>query len=313
MNVHLPARLALGVSLLTAGLVATPAPVHAAAPGVDTATLAAVTEQDPATGRNVKYPVKPGEVVPASLGVTNLGDAPVKGLVVQVRAVDDLDLVTTYGNCWYAVDSNLDIAWCEFDDELAAHATLAPSGDLIVTKADARADKVVVVVYRWFSKAWADERGGVQKLAQSDADLGSTAVRGTGAALPLTARELPLPSEPRPTNFVYATLVTPPTTTASPSASTSPSTTASPSASASPSATGSPSASTSPSGVPTSTAPAGTPGGSPAAPGAGGGDGGGLPVTGSNTVGAVAAGVALLLLGGVGYLVARRRRTRFVA
>lgn len=293
MTIHLSARLALGGSLLAAGLVAAPVSAHAAEPGADTATLAAVTEQDPATGRNVKYPVRPGDVVPGSLGVTNLGDEPVKGVVVQMRAFDDLDLVTTYDNCWYAVDSNLDIAWCEFDDELAAHATLAPSGDVIVTRSDARADKVVSVVFRWFSKAWADERGGVQKLAQGDADQGTTAVRGTGAGLPLTPRELPLPATPRPINFVYATLVTP--------------------SGPQPSATVSPTVGASPTGVPTPSAPAGAPGGTPAAPGAGGGDGGGLPVTGSNTAGVAGAGVALLLLGGVGYLVARRRRTRFVA
>jgi LPXTG-motif cell wall-anchored protein len=40
---------------------------------------------------------------------------------------------------------------------------------------------------------------------------------------------------------------------------------------------------------------------------------GALPVTGSNNVAVAGVGVALLLLGGVGYLAARRRRTRFVA
>ncbi|MFU8854580.1 LPXTG cell wall anchor domain-containing protein, partial [Micromonospora sp. SL1-18] len=52
---------------------------------------------------------------------------------------------------------------------------------------------------------------------------------------------------------------------------------------------------------------------SPSAPGEDGGDGGGLPVTGSKTATVAGAGAALLLLGGAGYLVARRRRTRFVA
>ncbi|MDZ5442388.1 LPXTG cell wall anchor domain-containing protein [Micromonospora sp. 4G57] len=292
MTARLSARLALGAAVLATGVTALPAPALA---GPDTATLAAVTEQDPATGRNVKYPVKPGEVVPASLGVTNLGDAPVNGVVVQVRAFDDLDLLTKYDNCWYVVDSNLDIAWCEFDDVLAAQATLAPAEDLIVTRTNARADKVTTVVFRWVSKAWADELGGVQKLAENE--NGTDPVRGGGPTLTLAPRDLPLPSKPIPINFVYASLVTPPT--ASPTATASPTTSASPTASATPTA-----------GVtPTGTAPSA----SPAAPGAGGGDGGGLPVTGSDNVAVAGAGVALLLLGGVGYLAARRRRTRFVA
>ncbi|WP_412739768.1 LPXTG cell wall anchor domain-containing protein [Krasilnikovia sp. MM14-A1259] len=49
------------------------------------------------------------------------------------------------------------------------------------------------------------------------------------------------------------------------------------------------------------------------APQAAGGSGGGLPVTGAPAGLLGAAGAALLLLGGTGYLVARRRRTRFLA
>ncbi|MFD6563180.1 LPXTG cell wall anchor domain-containing protein [Micromonospora profundi] len=48
-------------------------------------------------------------------------------------------------------------------------------------------------------------------------------------------------------------------------------------------------------------------------PGASGGDGGGLPVTGAGTATVASVGGALLLLGGVGYLIGRRRRSRFVA
>jgi LPXTG-motif cell wall-anchored protein len=57
--------------------------------------------------------------------------------------------------------------------------------------------------------------------------------------------------------------------------------------------------------------------GNPPAGGAGGGGAGGaaagLPVTGSNAVLLAGGGALLVALGGVGYLVARRRRTRFVA
>ena len=52
---------------------------------------------------------------------------------------------------------------------------------------------------------------------------------------------------------------------------------------------------------------------SSAGPGTSGGEGGGLPVTGAATGIVAAIGGVLLLLGGAGYLVGRRRRSRFVA
>ena len=48
-------------------------------------------------------------------------------------------------------------------------------------------------------------------------------------------------------------------------------------------------------------------------PGAPGGEGGGLPLTGADTATVASIGGALLLLGGAGYLIGRRRRSRFVA
>ncbi len=60
--------------------------------------------------------------------------------------------------------------------------------------------------------------------------------------------------------------------------------------------------------------PSPSPSASPAAasPGpAGGGAGGGLPVTGANTKLTAGAGIVLIALGGIGYFVGRRRRTRF--
>ncbi|MFG3600232.1 LPXTG cell wall anchor domain-containing protein [Micromonospora chersina] len=47
--------------------------------------------------------------------------------------------------------------------------------------------------------------------------------------------------------------------------------------------------------------------------GAPGGEGGGLPVTGADTATVAGIGGALLLLGGAGYVIGRRRRSRFVA
>ncbi|GIF64071.1 hypothetical protein Ais01nite_21060 [Asanoa ishikariensis] len=58
--------------------------------------------------------------------------------------------------------------------------------------------------------------------------------------------------------------------------------------------------------------PTPAPSGSPDAPGGDGG-GGGLPLTGADTAIVAGVGGALLLLGGMGYLIGRRRRSRFVA
>ena len=79
----------------------------------------------------------------------------------------------------------------------------------------------------------------------------------------------------------------------------------------------SPSPSVAPSATPT-VAPSATPSagaGNPGGDGEGdeGGEGGGLPVTGADTGAVAGIGGALLLIGGVGYLVGRRRRSRFVA
>jgi LPXTG-motif cell wall-anchored protein len=59
--------------------------------------------------------------------------------------------------------------------------------------------------------------------------------------------------------------------------------------------------------------PAATSSSSAAAGGSGGEGGGGLPLTGTNTGIVAVIGSILLLLGGTGYLLGRRRRSRFVA
>jgi LPXTG-motif cell wall-anchored protein len=63
----------------------------------------------------------------------------------------------------------------------------------------------------------------------------------------------------------------------------------------------------------TTAAPTPTASASPGAPGGEGGEGGGLPVTGADTATVAGIGSVLLLLGGAGYLIGRRRRSRFVA
>jgi LPXTG-motif cell wall-anchored protein len=79
----------------------------------------------------------------------------------------------------------------------------------------------------------------------------------------------------------------------------------SPTPSVTPSVTASvtPSATTTAAAIPTSSV----------GPGASGGQGGGLAVTGSDTATAATIGGALLVMGGAGYVIGRRRRSRFVA
>ncbi|MGC4889201.1 LPXTG cell wall anchor domain-containing protein [Micromonospora sp. DT227] len=85
-----------------------------------------------------------------------------------------------------------------------------------------------------------------------------------------------------------------------------PTPTATPTVQPTPTATATPSAST-------TVVPTAAPSVSPGAPGGEGGEGGGLPVTGSDTATVAGIGGTLLLLGGVGYVIGRRRRARFVA
>ncbi|MEV4626583.1 LPXTG cell wall anchor domain-containing protein [Micromonospora sp. NPDC049523] len=67
-----------------------------------------------------------------------------------------------------------------------------------------------------------------------------------------------------------------------------------------------------PSATPSATTVAPTPASS-ASLGAPGGEGGGLPVTGADAATVAGIGGAILLLGSAGYLIGRRRRSRFVA
>ncbi|MFI6822391.1 LPXTG cell wall anchor domain-containing protein [Micromonospora sp. NPDC050187] len=282
MTIRWYAGLAASATVLVAGLAATPASAAAESSTADSAKLAAGTLKDPETGKNRTYPAGQGEDVPVVLGVTNVGDAPVDGLVVQVRVLNDLDLTTKYENCWYAVDSNQETAWCEFDADLAPGASLAVTGAGISTSPDARAEDISSVVYWWMSKQHADAQGGIQALADKWAGQGTKAVRGTGDLLPLTTPSGELGGIGGPLGFAGVELVTPPT--------------GEPTATPTPSAT--------PSAAPTA---------APSVSAGAGGEGGGLPVTGAGTATVAGVGGVLLLLGGAGFLIARRRRTRFVA
>ncbi|MFI2712904.1 ALF repeat-containing protein [Micromonospora sp. NPDC018662] len=85
-----------------------------------------------------------------------------------------------------------------------------------------------------------------------------------------------------------------------------------PTATATPTVQPTPTASVTPS-ASTTVVPTAAPSVSPGAPGGEGGEGGGLPVTGSDTATVAGIGGVLLVLGGVGYVIGRRRRSRFVA
>lgn len=261
-------------------------PAQAAGPDFD-----ALSDVD-AAGKPVVHQVKPGEIVPATIGVANVTDAPIQGAVVNIRSVNDSDLLDGFGNCAYYTNSNLDGAWCEFDTELAPGATYALSGDFI-SVTDQPTYKASTVNFRWYSRAYAAEHNGIDGLAKSASGSATQPHRGSGAPITLTPRDLVRREEPAFLNFVYLTVAAPPS---SPSASAS-----APSSPTPPSPAG-----PTPSSSSTTPTPAATPTDTS-------GTGGGLPVTGTNTTLVAVAGAALLLAGAVGYAVARRRRTRFIA
>lgn len=272
---------ALAATALAAAGTAQAAPARqASAP--ETAKLLALAEKDPATGRNKAYPVERGGIVPALLGVANAGGAPVHGVVVRVRVLNDLDIVKQYANCRYSVDSNVEEAWCQFDDDLAVNGTYAIADHFVGAAANARPEKVASIVFQWFSREWADANGGLTAVA------GATSTAGTGGTLRLEARTLEIPSdtEARSINFAYPKLVVPSGGGSSSASSSSSSSSASSSSSSASSVGASPSASPS---------------------------SGGLPVTGSPTATVAIGGGVLLLVGAAVFLVARRRRTHFVA
>jgi LPXTG-motif cell wall-anchored protein len=283
LTVRLRTMLGLGSAALTAAVLV---PATAAADGPP---LSALTDRNEA-GATKPVLAKPGELASPVLGVANLSGAPVKGAAVQIRVIEGLDLPRTFANCHYFVDSNLDGAWCQFDEELAVDGRYALAGFQVAVNADAiRADSVV---FRWVTPEQVTAGGGIEAMAKRDSRTNQS-VPGTQGTLRLEARDLPLPKAPHPIGFAFVKVVVPdatPTTTA-------PSTTA---------PTTTPPSSATPATAPTSPA-AGANGGS------GGGDGGGLPVTGSAVTTAAGIGVVLLIAGGAGFLVGRRRRNQFEA
>lgn len=277
----------VGSAVLTAGIVAagavalsasaSAAPVGREAAGADPAKLVAIAEIDPATGRNKANEVRPGEIGKTLLGVANAGDAPVAGVVLWVRVLDDLAFLNKYANCVYTDDSNAHNAWCRFDQALAPNDTYQVAESFVGPVPNADPNKITAVVFRWYSLPWADGAG------VRDGLIGAPATPGTGGTLALKATPLTLPTTRQAINFAYLKLAVPPSSSSS--ASTSGPASAGAAASGTTVSSGTPSSSAGPA----------------------------LAVTGSDTMTLVGIGGGLLLLGGVAFVIARRRRARFVA
>jgi hypothetical protein len=291
---------ALGAAFLSAGLLAVPSAALADT-SADPVKVVGLVELDDA-GKTVQYPIHQGEEVPVVIGVADVGTAPTK-VVVNIRVVDDVDLPKTFDNCWYYVDSNLEGAWCEFDRELAVGETYEASPFRIAVAPDARPNKLSAIMHGWFSESYAQQRGGIEALAKRDSGKGTTPAKGTEATLRLQPKKLTIPADAVWIGFAGIKLVTPPSSTP---VTTPPTSGATPSAGTTPSAGASSSAGASAGVTPSISA-------TPVPGGGGGSDDGGLPVTGAKAATMAGGGAVLLIAGLVGFLLARRRRTRFVA
>ncbi|GAA0558491.1 hypothetical protein GCM10010172_46880 [Paractinoplanes ferrugineus] len=275
---------AIGVALV-AGVLALPG-----------AALAETVEPRPipadlvgADGKVVTVPIRAGGTAPVTLGVSGNGIAPVKGAVVQVHVLNDLDLPRTFGNCWYYVDSNLDGAWCRVEQTIDVHGFYRLAGFEVAATPDATADRVGSVITQWYGPEYGADRGGIEGLAKASDRGGAAPVRGTGTTLSLEPVEKLSATPGRAIGLAYLRLVSP---TTSPTATSAPATTSA----ARPDQQGE-----------------GQPGEGQQGQGEDGrGEGGGLALTGSKSAVLAGAGVLLVGLGFVGFLVARRR-TRFVA
>ncbi|WP_305789847.1 hypothetical protein [Symbioplanes lichenis] len=263
----------------------------------DTARLAAVQEASDEPSQGPVYDLGPRHTLGGVVGVRNTGDAPVDGLVAELRLSDtDLSFAGQWSNCWFATEDKPGSAWCEFDGALAPGATRKIDGPVAVTGAEGRAEIFKDVRFHWVSKAWAAGHGGIEALARIDATPGTEPVRGTGDTLTLTTAPAGLVGHLRgSTDFVLG-LWPPGATEPTPS----------------------PTATSSPTPKPTtSTSPApgnggddnggGTGGEDDGTPGGGGGGGDSLPITGSPVAVTAGVGVALLLAGLLTFFTARRR------
>ncbi|MFI5491471.1 LPXTG cell wall anchor domain-containing protein [Actinoplanes sp. NPDC051859] len=268
-------------------------------------------------------PVHPGETVTVPVGIANVSDKPVTGVVAEIRVLNDVNLPTTFSNCRYYVDSNVEGALCEFDTEFAPGKVYEIAGLQVSVEPVVKKDKLTPVIVRMLTPEWVKGQGGIDAFAAKEAGRGTSVKTGTAGPATLVEATHPLSTEGEVVGFAGLSLIVPPAPvvpTAPSSSAPAPTVPAAPSSAPAPVVPGS-----APASAPTSAqAPAvpasasasvsatatGGAAAAPATPGTGGGD---LAFTGSDAATVATVGVGALLLGTVGFFVARRRRTRFVA
>jgi LPXTG-motif cell wall-anchored protein len=280
--------------VLVAGAVAVPSAAYAV-PGGEEPGFVAVSELD-SSGTVVSVPAHAGETVALATGVAYNNRINPRGAVVHIRTVDDVALPKTFTNCWYYTNTNLQGGWCRFEETIQAAQPYELAG-FQVTVAPEATGKLDAVVLQWFGGGYDEQHGGLEALAKAEAGPGTTPGPGDGGKQLLLTKSSRLKmTSGSPTGFAYVHLVEGEPTTAP--ATTTPAT----------------APTEQPADVPTTPAPVGGVAAGEEPPAASGaGDDGGLPITGSKTAAFAGAGVLLVAAGLAGALVARRRRTRFVA
>lgn len=280
---HLHVQARKGAEIGRSGKVTVTLTAKGVGPIVASPTITVAEDSDLAVAITTRVlEAKPGERIAAPVEVTNTSDRPVKGAVLRLLAFDELELVGRYTNCFYRPAAN-DEVHCGFDRELAPHTTYVLSDPWLGAQADADDTDLQGYLAQLWTADDAAEQGGPAKLA------GGETVQGTSGVLrlepkPVAERQRALSTDSNGRNnlaIAAVRLILP----AKPSPSPSVAPTAGPAAGASPSPAASP----------------------------GGGTGGGLPVTGAGASTIAGVGAGLLGVGLVGFLVTRRRRTRFVA
>jgi len=181
----------LRVTIAAAGLFAPallPGVAVAAPDTPDSVRLQAVGERSSESARPDGLTFRRGGITRDTVGVYNRGDSAVDGLVLQMTMPnDDFGFARLYDNCWYALEGKPGSAWCEFDTDIPAKATLQLAGPVVSATDDAENRQSDMLAVRWVSRAWADAAGGIEALSNEDATAGTHAVRGTEGTLTLEA------------------------------------------------------------------------------------------------------------------------------
>ncbi|MBL7254032.1 LPXTG cell wall anchor domain-containing protein [Paractinoplanes lichenicola] len=301
---------------VVAGVLLSPGVAIANPPGVEP-RFAALSELG-GDGKPVSVPVRAGGTAAITVGVAFLANAPASGVTVNVRALSDVDLPRTFGNCVYSVVGSTKQAWCDIEQRIEFGTGYSLAGFEVGAVPGARADQLPGVFFEWHPLGTRPPVKGLPGTPDP--------VRGTGPALTL-AKNSKLVVTAAPSNgMAYVHLdgaaVPPPTPRATPTV---PDSTRAPGM---PPFTPPPldddPALTPPTTAPTSaptappSSPSATPTPSPTAavttePPPPSGTGGGLAQTGSKTALFAGAGAAILIAGLVVALIARRRRPSFIA